>query len=94
MTGCSAEIVILIKYLSKRITMLDDIVEQIECHDEDAVKVSNVDKLSETRSAVRGVCLQQILDNYAFLWNLWQHTLHYGNLQTSLKSLISVLTHR
>ena len=83
--GFFAETVILIKYSHKQETMLGNIKEQIECRDEKAVKVNNIAKLSEKRWTVRAVCFSRILDNYATLWNQWQHALHNDNLQTDVK---------
>ena len=63
----SAEIVILIKYSPKPETMLGNVKEETECHDEDAVKVNNIVKLSETRWTVPAICFKRIWDNHAAL---------------------------
>ena len=41
--------------------MLSNIKEQIQCHDEDAVNVSSIAKLSETRWTVRAACFKVVL---------------------------------
>ena len=88
MFGFSAEILILIKYSFKQKTMLGNIKEQMECHDEDAIKVNNITKVSETRKKVQAICFKQSLDNYAALWNLWQYTPRNENLEADVKSCI------
>ena len=67
----SGEIAILVKYWPKREQKLESIKVTYE---EDGV-VNSINKFSTSRWTVRANCSQRIIDNYRFLYELWDECL-------------------
>ena len=86
--GTAKEIIVLIKYSTKRENFLGKIKEQIECNEELEIKANSISKLSETRCTVRAECFKRILDNYKDLMTLWKFFLENDNMATEIKSRI------
>ena len=69
--GAVEEIIVLIKYSSKRENILGTIKEQIECENgDDDFHTDNLLKLSVACWTVRAVCFKRILENYKALSNV------------------------
>ena len=64
----AGEIAVLIKYTPKREKMLDTLKEQVVLERE---APNDITKLSTTRWTVRANSFQRILDNYSYLFDLW-----------------------
>ena len=67
----SGEIAILVKYSPKR----EQKLESIKVTYEENEVVNRISKLSTTRWTVRANCFQRIIDNYSFLYELWDESL-------------------
>ena len=82
--GTSSEIAKLIKYSPKR----EQKLESIKVTYEDEEPVHRISKFSMTRWTVRANCLQRIIDNYSFLYELWDECLSESGLIHDIKSRI------
>lgn len=80
----SAEIAILIKYSPKR----EQKLESIKLTYEEDEPVHRISKLSRTRWTVRANCFHRIIDNYGFLYELWNECLKESGLNRDVKSRI------
>ena len=80
----SGEIAILVKYSPKRVQKL----ESIKVTYEEDEAVNRISKLSTTRWTVRANCFQNIMDNYSFLYELWDEFLKESGLNRDIKSRI------
>ena len=86
--GAAEEIVVFIKYSSKRENILGCIKEQMEFKSEPEEKTNDITKLSQTRWTVRATCLQRVIDNYEALMKVWIHCLDNGKMESELKGRI------
>ena len=85
----SAEIAVLIKYSPKREQKLELIKEVSFEEDELEKSITNrISKLSTTRWTVRANCFQRILENYSYLYDLWNECLQEQGLTRDVKSHI------
>ena len=66
-----AGIAILIKFSPKR----EQKLEAIKSSSEEEETANRVSKFSATRWTVRANCFQRILDNYCYLYQLWEKCL-------------------
>lgn len=82
--GTSGEIAKLIKYSPKR----EQKLESIKVTYEEEESVNRINKFSMTRWTVRANCLQRIIDNYCFLYKLWNECLSESGLVQDIKSRI------
>ena len=80
----SGEIAILVKYTPKREQKLASIKVMYE--EEEAV--NRISKRSTTRWTIRANCFQRIIDNYSFLYELWDECLKESGLNRDVKSRI------
>ena len=80
----SGEIAILVKYSPKR----EQKLESIKVTYEEDEAVNHISKLSTTRWTVRANCFQRIIDNYSFLYELWDESLKESGLKRDVKSRI------
>ena len=80
----SGEIVILVKYLPKQ----EQKLESIKVTYEEDEAVNRISKLSTTRWTIRANCFQRIIDNYSFLYELWNECLKESGLNRDVKSRI------
>ena len=80
----SREIAILVKYLPKQ----EQKLESIKVTYEEYEAVNRISKLSTTRWTVRANCFQRIIDNYSFLYELWDEWLKESGLNRDVKSRI------
>ena len=80
----SDEIAIIVKYSPKR----DQKLESIKVTYEEDEAVNRISKLSTTRCTVRANCFQRIIDNYSFLYELWDECLKESGLNRDVKSRI------
>ena len=80
----SGEIAILVKYSPKR----EQKLESIKVMYEEDKAVNRISKLSTTRWTVRANCFQRIIDNYSFLYELWDECLKESDLNGDVKSRI------
>ena len=63
-------------------------MESIKVTYEDEEPVNRISKFSMTRWTVRANCLQRIIDNYSFLYELWDECLSESGLIQDIKSRI------
>ena len=82
--GTSGAIAILVKYSPKR----EQKLESIKVMYEEDETVNRISKLSTTRWTVRANCFQRIIDNYSFLYELWDECLKESGLNRDVKSRI------
>ena len=80
----SGEIAILVKYSPKR----EQKLESIKVTYEEDEAVNRISKFSTTRWTVRANCFQRIIDNYRFLYELWDECLKESGLNRDVKSRI------
>ena len=80
----SGEIAILVKYLPKQ----EQKLESIKVTYEEDEAVNHISKLSTTRWTIRANCFQRIIDNYSFLYELWNECLKESGLNRDVKSRI------
>ena len=80
----SGEIAILVKYSPKR----EQKLESIKVTYEENEAVNRISKFSTTRWTVRANCFQRIIDNYRFLYELWDECLKESGLNRDVKSRI------
>ena len=80
----TGEIAILVKYSPKR----EQKLESIKVTYEEDEAVNRISKLSTTRWTVRANCFQRIIDNYSFLYELWDKCLKESGLNRDIKSRI------
>ena len=78
----------MVKYSSKRETMLGSIVENIEGEFEESSRCDNqkFDKICVTTWTIRAKCFKKALDNYESLLELWEQS--QQNLDFDTKSRI------
>ena len=74
--GTVGRICTLVKYSSKRETMLGSIVENIEGELEESSRSDNqkFDKICVTTWTIRVKCFKKVLDNYEALLELWEQS--------------------
>ena len=80
----SDDIAILVKYSSKR----EQKLESIKVTYEEDEAVNRISKFSTTRWTVRANCFPRIIDNYRFLYELWDEYLMESGLNRDVKSRI------
>ena len=80
----SGEIAILVKYSPKR----EQKLESIKVTYEEDKAVHCLSKFSTTRWTVRSNCFKRIIDNYCFLYELWDECLKESGLNKDVKSRI------
>ena len=80
----SGKIAILVKYLPKR----EQKLELMKVTYEEDEAVNRISKFSTTRWTVRVNCFQRIIDNYRFLYELWDECLKESGLNRDVKSRI------
>ena len=78
----SGEIAILVKYSPKR----EQKLESIKVTYEEDEAVNRI--VSTTKWTVRANCFQRIIDNYSFLYELWDESLKESGLNRDVKSRI------
>ena len=86
----TAEIAILLKFSPKREQMLD-LMKHISLKDGEPIdesKVNKISNLSTTIWTVRAHYFQRIIDNYQYLYNIWDKSLKETGLATKVKSRI------
>ena len=79
-----AEIAILIKFSPKR----EQKLEAIKISSGEEETANRVSKFSATRWTVRANCFQRILDNYCYLYQLWEKCLEEPGLNREVKARI------
>ena len=80
----SGEIAILVKYSPKR----EQKLESIKVTYEEDEAVNRISKFSTTRWTVQANCFQRIINNYRFLYELWDECLKESGLNRDVKSRI------
>ena len=80
----SGKIVILVKYSPKRKQKL----ESIKVTYEEDEALNRITKFFTTRWTVRANCFRRIIDNYRFLYELWDECLKESGLNRDVKSKI------
>ena len=83
-TDTSGGIAILVKYSPKR----EQKLESIKVTYEEDEAVNRISKFSTPRWTVRANCFQRIIDNYHFLYELWDECLKESGLNRDVKSRI------
>ena len=88
--GTTSEIIVRVKYSPKREQILGTLKDQVifnENEDSDE-RVLGISKLAVTRWTIRASCYQRILDNYKYLFELWEICLHNGGTDSDIKARI------
>ena len=80
----SGEIAILVKYLPKR----EQKLESIKVTYEEDEAANRIIKFSTFRWTVRANCFERIIDNYRFLYELWEECLNESGLNRDVKTRI------
>ena len=86
----TTEIAILVKFSSKREQMLD-LIKHISLEDDESIdksKVNQISKLCNARWTVRANCFQRIIDNYQYMYSLWNKFLKETGVTEGVKSRI------
>ena len=68
-----------------------DLIEYISLEDNELIdesEVNKISKLSTSEWTIRANCFQRIIDNYQYLYSLWDESLKETRLTTEVKSRI------